>query len=107
MSGDGFVAALYLPEWLEVEMAQLCTKSMKMKRLRARRNRPKVEAKLRAGVAPKHRNHVARWLDVHHCMALVGDSPSAIARLYVAMTGVKMSKSTACEARNEVRKRVG
>lgn len=106
LSGDGFVAALYLPEWLEVEMAQLCTKSMKMKRLRARRNRPKVEAKLRAGVAPKHRNHVARWLDVHHCMALVGDSPSAIARLYIAMTGVKMSKSTACEARNEVRKRV-
>ena len=107
LSGDSFVAALYLPEWLEAEMAQLCTKSMKMKRLRARRNRPKVEAKLRAGVAPKHRNHVARWLDVHHCMALVGDSPSAIARLYTAMTGAKMSKSTACEARNEVQKRVG
>lgn len=107
LSGDGFVAALYLPEWLEAEMAQLCTKSMKMRRLRARRNRPKAEAKLRAGVAPKHRNHVARWLDVHHCMALVGDSPSAIARLYTAMTGVKMSKSTACEARNEVQKRVG
>lgn len=107
LSGDGFVAALYLPEWLEAEMAQLCTKSMKMKRLRARRNRPKVEAKLRAGVAPKHRNHVARWLDVHHCMALVDDSPSAIARLYTAMTGAKMSKSTACEARNEVQKRVG
>lgn len=107
-SADHRVGLLVVPEYLEFQMAQLCGKATKMKRLRVRRDRLKIAAKLSRSITePEHAKHVEKWTDIAVCMELVGDSPSAIARLYTAMTGERMSDDNARKRRNEIKARLG
>jgi hypothetical protein len=111
LSGDKFVALLHLPDALEAEMQQLRSTRSKQQRRDIAKRLPAVEASLQCSVAnscrPEQARHIPQWLTVWHCMRLVGDSPSAIGRMYEAMTGVPMDKSHARKLRDEVKKRLG